>query len=99
MSQELTVTRRLPVLRGQADPVGEVISAFESDTAAVFVRTAPVSENIISYAIMLFFAVAISLACVIRLDQVVTSVTAMIKSTSGYLYVSPLNPSVVRQVN
>ncbi len=42
---------------------------------------------------------AIVLTCVVHVDRVVTSVAGIIMTSSGSLYVDPLNPSVVRQVN
>ena len=99
MGAELTVPSKLPALRRRSDVVGDVIGAFESDTAAVFLRTAPANESIIMYVLAAMLALAIVLACVVKLDRVVTSVAGIIMTSAGSLYVSPLNAAVVRQVN
>jgi hemolysin D len=99
MSLELTIPSKLPALRRRSDVVGELIGAFESDTAAVFLRTAPANEHVISTIIAAMVVLAIVLAAVVKLDIVITSVTGFIMPTDGSLYVSPLNAAVVRQVN
>jgi hemolysin D len=99
MSLELTVPNKLPVLRRRSDAVGEVIGAFESDTVAVFQRTAPANERITMYVFLGMLLFAIALTCVVKLDRVVTSVAGIIMTSGGTLYVDPLNPSIVRHVN
>lgn len=98
MSQELAVPNKIPTLR-RSNAVGELISAFESDTAAVFLRTAPVNESIVMYVFVTMLLLAILLACVVKLDRVVTSVAGIIVTSAGSIYVSPLNTSVVRGVD
>jgi HlyD family type I secretion membrane fusion protein len=99
MSLELTVPSKFPVLRRRTDVVGELIGAFESDTAAVFVRTAPRNESLIMYTIVFMLALAVALACIVHLDRVVTSVEGIIMTSEGTIYANPLNPSIVRKVN
>jgi HlyD family type I secretion membrane fusion protein len=79
------------------DAVGELVGAFESETRAVFLRTAPVNEHIILYvlAAMLVFAVVVMSA--VKLDRVVTSVGRVVTS-GGSLYVSPFDTGIVREV-
>jgi hemolysin D len=99
MSRELTVPSRFPALRRRSDVVGDVIGAFESDTAAVFLRTAPASRSVMMYVFMAMLVLALALACIVKLDRVVTSVAGIIMTSAGSLYASPLNTAVVREVN
>jgi HlyD family type I secretion membrane fusion protein len=99
MSLPLTIPNKLPALRRRSDVVGDVIGAFESDTAAVFLHTAPRSERSTMYVLVAMLVLAIALTCVVNLDRVVTSTAGIIMTSAGSLYVDPLNPSVVRQLN
>jgi HlyD family type I secretion membrane fusion protein len=99
MSLQLATTSKLPVVRRGSDVVGDVIGAFESDTAAVFLRTAPANEHIILYVLGAMVVLAVVLASIVKLDRVVTSVAGLISTTAGSFYVSPFDPSIVRQVN
>jgi hemolysin D len=99
MSLQLTVPSKLPALRRRSDVVGDVIGAFESDTAAVFLRTAPAHEHIILYVLAAMVVLAVVLASIVKLDRVVTSVAGLISTTAGSFYVSPFEPGIVRQVN
>jgi hemolysin D len=99
MSLELTVLSKFPALRRRSDVVGELIGAFESDTAAVFLRIAPVRASTTMYVFATMLVLAIVLACIVTLDRVVTSVAGIIVTSAGSLYVSPLNTAVIRQVN
>jgi hemolysin D len=85
--------------RRNSDIVGQVVSAFESDTVAVFLRTAPANEHIILYVLALMVALAIGLMSVIKLDRVVTRVAGIIVPTAGSLYVSPFDTGIVRKIN
>ena len=98
MGLELTVPNRLPALRRRSTAVGDLIGAFESDTTAVFVRTAPANESITLYVFAAMLVLAIGLACVVKLDRVVTSVAGIVMTSTGALYVSPLNAAIVREV-
>jgi hemolysin D len=98
MGLELTIPNRLPALRRRSTAVGDLIGAFESDTTAVFVRTAPANESITMYVFAAMLLLAIGLACVVKLDRVVTSVAGIVMTSTGALYVSPLNASIVREV-
>ncbi len=86
-----------PVLRSRPDTVGEVVGAFESDTAAVFVRTAPANEHIILYVLAAMLLVTMVLSAIVKLDRVVSS-TGRIVPAGGFLYVSPFDSGIVRQV-
>lgn len=77
--------------------VGEVIGAFESETAAVFLRTAPVREHIITYVLAAMLLTGLLLAAVVKLDRVVTGMGRIVP-LGGSLYVSPFDTGIVRQV-
>jgi hemolysin D len=97
MKLELASLNRGVVVRG--DHVGELIGAFESETAAVFLKTAPKRENVVLYVLTGMLVLVLLLASVVKLDKVVTSTQGIIATTSGFIYVSPLAPGVIRQVN
>src|SRR5450631_1514728 len=86
------------ILRRNADLVGDVVGAFESETAAVFLRTAPANEHIVLYALLVMLVVTVGLCAVVKLDRVVTSVGRVVP-VGGALYVSPFDTGIVRQVN
>lgn len=89
-----TVARRE---KDKYDELFETLSAFESETAGVLVRTSPRNERIILYVLMVMLAIAVALSAVVKLDRVVTGLGQVI-SVGGPLYVSPLNAGVVREV-
>jgi HlyD family type I secretion membrane fusion protein len=77
--------------------LSELVGAFESDTAAVLLRTSPASEHITLYVLGAMLALVIALAAIVKLDRVVTSAGRIVPAT-GSLYVSPFDTSIVRQV-
>lgn len=78
--------------------LADVVSAFESETADVLMRTSPRHERVILYVLILMMVIAVSLSAVVKLDRVVTG-NGLILSAGGALYVSPLNAGVVRDVH
>jgi len=98
MGAELTVRNKLPALRRRSDAVGDVIGAFESDTAAVLIDTSPTNQGTIIYVLAAMVLIAVVLACIVTLDRVVTSVSAIIVTSQGSLYVDPFNPAIVKEV-
>ncbi len=88
----------LPVARRKSSAVSTVVGAFESETAAVFVRTAPVRQHLILYALVAILALSLALSAIIKLDRVVTSV-GLVVPTAGALYVSPFDTGIVKQIN
>jgi len=72
MSLDLIRLTRLPAVRPASGAVGELIGAFESDTTAVFLRTAPANEHITLYVLAAMLVVTVALAAVVKLDRVVT---------------------------
>ena len=98
MSAESATVRNALVPRRTGDVVGDIVGAFESETAAVFLRTAPAREHITLYALAAILVISVGLAAVVKLDRVVTSVGRIVP-TGGALYVSPFDTGIVRQVN
>jgi hemolysin D len=98
MSTELATLRKGRMLRRNADVVGRVIGAFESETAEVFLRTTPAREHIILYALVAILFISVGLSVVVKLDRVVTGVGRIVP-TGGALYVSPFDTGIVRQVH
>jgi HlyD family type I secretion membrane fusion protein len=97
MTLQLANSGKLPTLRRRSDVVGDVVGAFESDTAAVFLRTAPVNEHIILYVLAGMLVLALALMAIVRLDRVVTG-AGRIVTAAGSLYVSPFDTGIVREV-
>jgi hypothetical protein len=88
MGTELATRRTAVALRRRAEIVGDVVGAFESETAAVFLATAPARKHITLYVIAGFLILCVVLASVVNLDIVETG-TGVISSIDGLLYVSP----------
>jgi HlyD family type I secretion membrane fusion protein len=87
----------LPATRRRSQIVGDVVGAFESDTAAVFLRTAPAREHIILYVLALMLVFAVGLSAIVKLDRVVTG-AGRIVTAGGSFYVSPFDTGIVREV-
>ena len=98
MSTEVVAARKSLVVRRQSSAVGNVVGAFESETAAVFLRTTPTHQHVILYALFAILAISVGLSTVVKLDRVVTS-TGRIVPTAGELYLSPFDTGIVRQIN
>ena len=99
MNHPLAIVKKALIERRRTDVVGEVIGAFESDTAAVFLRTAPRSESSTLLVLVAILVCGVLFACVAKVDRVVTSTAGIIMTSEGTLYVSPLNAAVVKSVN
>jgi len=97
MSGGSLAPRRGLALRRRPDVVGDVVGAFESETAAVFLRTTPVNEHIILYVLAGMFALGLVLSAIVKLDKVVTGIGRIVPA-AGPLYVSPFDTGIVRQV-
>jgi hemolysin D len=85
-------------LRGNGVSVDQLVGAFESETVAMFVRTAPVREHVMLYVLIGVLVVSIIFAAVVKLDRVVTG-AGRIVPTGGELYISPFDIGIIRQVN
>ena len=79
------------VARRTSGIIGDVIGAFESDTVAVFVRTAPVSEHITLYVFSTLIIVAVMFTFFVSLDRIVTSQEGWIIPSAGAIYISPFD--------
>jgi HlyD family type I secretion membrane fusion protein len=88
----------LPAVRRRTDVVGEVVGAFESDTVAVFVRTAPGREHITLYAIAGMLVLAAALTTVVKIDAVVSGLGRLIP-TAGEIYVAAYNNGIITRLN
>jgi hemolysin D len=95
-TQVANAARTLPPSR-RTDIVGDVVGAFESETAAVFLRTAPRREHVILYALVAILFLSVTLSAVVKLDRVVTGIGRIVPA-GGPLYVSPFDSGIVREV-
>jgi hemolysin D len=98
MGTELTTRPGWLTLRRKTDIVGDVVGAFESETAEVFLLTAPAREHITLYVLVGLLVLSVVLSCVVKLDIVVSG-TGRIAPVKGQLYVSPYNAGIVKDVN
>ena len=98
MSREPVLVRQGLAVRRNALQVGDLVGAFESETAAVFLETAPTRQHLILYTLIGIIVVSIGLSAIVKLDRVVTSVGRIVP-TAGSMYVSPFDTGIVRQVN
>jgi HlyD family type I secretion membrane fusion protein len=76
---------------------GAVVSAFESETQALFLRTRPYSEHAILHVLVAIIVISIGLMAVTKLDRVVTGGGRLVPS-EGELYVEPLQKAIVRDI-
>jgi hemolysin D len=83
--------------RRKKDIVGELVGAFESETAEVFLRTAPVREHMVLYVFLAMMVVAFGLSAVTHVDRVVTGVGRIV-SLAPQLYISAYDNAIVREV-
>jgi HlyD family type I secretion membrane fusion protein len=97
MTLQLANPSKPPVVGRRSNGVGEIVGAFESETAAVFLRTAPANEHIILYMLVAMVVVSVGLMSIVKLDRVVTS-SGRIVTAAGSLYVSPFDTGIVREV-
>jgi HlyD family type I secretion membrane fusion protein len=90
---------QLPTLarRALADPIAAPISAFESETQAVFQKTGPKSEHAIVLVLAGMLVLALVLMSVVKLDRVVTS-TGRILPSQGSFFVQPLDRAIVTSI-
>jgi len=104
-SQALEVRRAAKVPRrldtgsrwGAQDRLGELLGAFESETATVILRTSPGIERMTLYLLLVFIVLALILAGVVKLDRVVTGQGRMVP-VNGEIYISAFDTGIVRQV-
>jgi HlyD family type I secretion membrane fusion protein len=87
------LARRLPVRQ----TIDRPLSAFESETQAVLVRTTPYSEHLILYVLAGIIVLSFALMAVVKLDRVVTG-GGKIVATEGSLFIQPLPPALVSNI-
>ena len=97
MNVEVVNTGRAPVPHRQPRPVSDVVGAFESETASVLFRTAPLNEHLVLYVLAGMLVLAVLLMSVVKLDKVVNS-TGRIVTAAGSIYISPFDTGIVREV-
>ncbi len=81
----------------ELDLLSGPISAFESETQAVFVRTTPYSDHAILHVLVAILVISVLLMSVVKLDRIVMS-TGKIVPTQGSVFLQPLDRAVVRQI-
>jgi HlyD family type I secretion membrane fusion protein len=77
--------------------VNTLVSAFESETADVFVRTTPSYEHVTLYVILAIIVIGIVFLSVAKVDRVVSGVGHVVTS-QGQLFVQTLDKAIVRQI-
>ncbi len=83
--------------RRRTDIVGEVVGAFESETASVFLNTAPARAGPTLQVLVAFIVLVVVLSCILKVDIVVSG-TGKISPISGVIYVSPYNTGIIKTV-
>ena len=96
-SQALAVTGTALVRRKRPDSLGAVVSAFESETASVFVRTAPRNEHLILYVLVSMLVISFGFMSVMQLDIVVSG-SGRIVPVQGSIYVQSLSQAIIRDI-
>jgi HlyD family type I secretion membrane fusion protein len=97
MSELPEKTKSLLPEKRRAAVVGQVVGAFESETASVFLKTAPKREHVLLYVLGIGLLITFVLSAIVKLDRVVVG-TGLIVPVGGSLYVSPLDTGIVREV-
>src|SRR5471032_220439 len=87
-----------PFRRGKKDELGAVVQAFESETSAVFARTAPHSEHTILITVVAIIGISLILMSFGQLERVVTG-TGRVVPTKGQIYLSPLGQAIIREIH
>ena len=95
-SKEVSVVPATPVRR-RPDSLGMIVSAFESETQGVFLKTAPRNEHLVLYTLAGMLVLAVVLMAVLKLDRVVTG-TGRIVPTQGSIYVQSFSQAIIRAI-
>ena len=83
--------------RAQVDVIEAPLSAFESETQAVLLRTSPYSQHAILHLIAATIVITLLLMSVVRLDRVVTG-TGVVLPTEGSILINPLDREIVTAI-
>lgn len=78
--------------------VAALVSAFESETQGVILRTAPRREHAILYVLVAMFVIALVFIAVTKIDIVVTG-TGKTVARAGVIYLQPLDKGVVETID
>jgi len=81
----------------ELDLLAGPISAFESETQAVFARTTPYSDHAVVHVLLGVVVVAILAMSVVKLERVVAS-TGKLVPTKGQIFVQPLDRAIVKSI-
>ena len=90
---------QLPTLDrlSRGDLIAAPISAFESDTQAVILKTSPYSQHAILHVMGGMIVLVLALMCFVKLDRVVNS-AGRILPTQGSFFVQPLDRAIVTAI-
>jgi hemolysin D len=83
--------------RRREDPLAAPLSAFESETQAVILRTAPYSEHGILHILAAILAITLVLMSVVKLERVVTG-NGRVVPGEGSLFVQPLDRAIIKEI-
>lgn len=97
MNSRSSTARRALVPLENEKGLEALVGAFQSETTAVFMRTAPRSQHITLYVLTAILVISIFLSAIVKLDRVVDG-TGRIVPAGGSLYVSPFDTGIVRQI-
>jgi len=65
----------------------------------VFVRTQTRTESMTLYVLAGIMFLSLALASIVQLERVVSSIEGWVMPTAGYLYVSPFDLGIVKEVH
>src|SRR5260221_4448332 len=85
------------VPQGRNRQVAALVSAFESETQAVILRTSPRREHAILYVLVAMLIIAVTFISVATIDIVVSGGRRTLAS-AGALYVQPLDKGIIREI-
>src|SRR5689334_12569382 len=85
------------VPEGRNRQVAALVSAFESETQAVILRTSPRYQHVILYVLAVMLIIAMTFISIATIDIVVTGGGRTVAS-AGALYVQPLDKGIIREI-
>jgi HlyD family type I secretion membrane fusion protein len=94
----------LPVLARRSSElsvgtVATIVGAFESETAAVVLRTSPRNERLILHVLAGMIVLAIVLMSLTKLERVVTSTSGRIVPLAGSFFIQPYDKAIIREIH
>jgi len=97
MSSDPGQSRQLAPTKRRSMLVGQVVGAFESETANALLKAAPQKERLVIYVLGTMLTLSIVLMAVINIDRIVMG-PGRIMPAGGELYVSPLDSGIIREI-